>query len=197
MNTIHPQIMLRQALASAQLACVAETFISYLPATPFDLLPCSRENLNLMRLHPALLTLVILFPLAATSQQVEFRNPPQLSKPNGYTHVVVVNGGKLIFISGQVGMDKEGKISGDFSEQARQAFSNLQTVLTAAGAKPANLVKLNYYVVGLTHDKLLAIREARGKIIDKDHPPASTLAGVQALFREDVQLEIEAEAILP
>ena len=94
-------------------------------------------------------------------------------------------------------MDKEGKISGDFSEQARQAFSNLQTALTAAGAKPANLVKVNYYVVGLNHEKLLAIREARDKIVDKNHPPASTLAGVQALFREDVQLEIEAEAILP
>jgi len=150
-----------------------------------------------MRLHSTILALPFLFRLFAISQQVEFKNPPELSKPNGYTHVVVVNGGKIVFISGQVGMDKEGKISGDFSEQARQAFSNLQTALTAAGAKPANLVKVNYYVVGLNHEKLLAIREARDKIVDKNHPPASTLAGVQALFREDVQLEIEAEAILP
>ena len=89
------------------------------------------------------------------------------------------------------------KISSDFTEQARQTFSNVQAALTAAGAKPDNLDKLNYYVVGLTHEKLLAIREARDKIIDKDHPPASTLAGVRALFREDVQLEIEAEAVLP
>jgi len=135
--------------------------------------------------------------ISALSQQVQFKNPAELSKPNGYTHVVTVNRGKLIFISGQVGMDKDGKISGDFAEQARQVFANLQAALSAAGAKPSNLVKLNYYVVGLNHEKLLAIREARDRIVDKEHPPASTLAGVQALFRDDVQLEVEAEAVLP
>jgi len=149
-----------------------------------------------MRLQPILLAL-FLFPLVATSQQVEFKNPPDISKPNGYTHVVIVNPGKLIFISGQVGMDKDGKISTDFTGQARQAFANLQAALAGAGAKPENLVKLNYYVVGLNHERLLAIREARDKFVNREHPPASTLAGVQALFRDDVQLEIEAEAVLP
>lgn len=150
-----------------------------------------------MRMHPGFFVLGLLLSLNAASQQVEFRNPPELTKPNGYTQVVVVNHGKLIFISGQVGIDKDGKISTDFAAQARQVFANLQAALAAAGAKPSNLVKLNYYVVGLNHDKLLAIREARDKIIDRDHPPASTLAGVQALFRDDVQLEVEAEAIIP
>ena len=150
-----------------------------------------------MRLHPTFLALALLFPLASRSQQVEYKNPSDLSYPTGYTHVVIVIHGKLIFIAGQVGMDRNGEISSDFAEQARQAFSNIQAALKAAGAKPDNLVKLNYYVVGLTHERLLALRQARDKIIDKDHPPASTLAGVQALFREDVQLEIEAEAVLP
>ena len=150
-----------------------------------------------MRMHPGFFALGLLLSLNAASQQVEFRNPLELTKPNGYTQVVVVNHGKLIFISGQVGIDKDGKISSHFAAQAHQVFANLQAALAAAGAKPSNLVKLNYYVVGLNHDKLLAIREARDKIIDKDHPPASTLAGVQALFRDDVQLEVEAEAIIP
>ena len=136
-----------------------------------------------------------LAPLNA--QNTEFRNPPELSKPNGYTHVVIVNHGKLVFISGQVGIDKNGKVSNDFASQAVQAFANLQLALAAAGAKPTNLVKLNYYVVELNHEKLIALREARDRMIDKEHPPASTLAGVQALFREDVQVEIEAEAVIP
>lgn len=131
------------------------------------------------------------------AQNVEFKNPPELTKAAGYSQVVIVGRGKLIFISGQVGTDKDGKISTDFATQARQAFSNLKAALTAAGAKPTNLVKINYYVVGLNQDKLLAIREARDQVIDKEHAPASTLAGVQALFREDVQLEIEAEAVIP
>jgi 2-iminobutanoate/2-iminopropanoate deaminase len=41
------------------------------------------------------------------------------------------------------------------------------------------------------------LREARDRIIDKEHPPVSTLVGVQALFREDVEVEVEAEAVIP
>jgi enamine deaminase RidA (YjgF/YER057c/UK114 family) len=131
------------------------------------------------------------------AQNAEFRNPPELSKPNGYSHVVIVNHGKLIFVSGQVGLDKGGKVAGDFAGQAKQAFANLKTALASAGAKTSDLVKINYYVVGLNHEKLVALREARDSVIDKEHPPASTLAGVQALFRDDVQVEIEAEAVIP
>jgi 2-iminobutanoate/2-iminopropanoate deaminase len=133
----------------------------------------------------------------ARAQSVEFKNPSDLSKPNGYSHVVIVNHSRLIFISGQVGMDKDGKMASDFAAQAKQAFTNLKLALAAVGAKPSDLVKINYFVVGLSHDKLVALREARDGVIDKEHPPASTLAGVQALFREDVQVEIEAEAVIP
>lgn len=139
----------------------------------------------------------VVLGLIARAQNVEFRNPPELSMPNGYSQIVMVNRGNLLFISGQVGLDREGNVAGDFAAQARQAFENVKKALAAAGGKPADLVKLNYYVVGLNHEKLLALRTARDNVIDKDHPPASTLAGVQALFREDVQLEIEAEAVIP
>ena len=134
---------------------------------------------------------------AVHAQNVEFKNPPELSKPNGYSHVAIVNHGKLVFVAGQVGMDKDGKVSADFVTQAKQAFANLKAALAAAGATPAGLVKINYYVVGLNHEKLVALREERDSLINKEHPPASTLAGVQALFREDVQVEIEAEAVIP
>ena len=133
----------------------------------------------------------------AKAQSVEYKNPSDLSKPNGYSHVVVVNHGRLIFVAGQVGMDKDGKMADDFAAQAKQAFTNLKLALAAVGAKPSNLVKINYFVVGLNHEKLVELREARDSVIDKEHPPASTLAGVQALFRDDVQVEIEAEAVIP
>jgi enamine deaminase RidA (YjgF/YER057c/UK114 family) len=149
-----------------------------------------------------LLTIAVCFGiLAATThaQGTEYKNPDGLGKPNGYTHVVIVNRGKLILISGQTGMDSKGEMAGkdDFAAQAKQAFANLRTALAAAGAAPKDVVKLNYYVVGLNHDKLLALRTARDSFIDRQHPPASTLAGVQALFREDALVEIEAEAVVP
>jgi 2-iminobutanoate/2-iminopropanoate deaminase len=132
-----------------------------------------------------------------SAQSVEFKNPPDMSKPNGYSQVAVVNHGKLVYVAGQVGIDKDGKIAGDFAAQAKQAFTNLKLALAAVGATPANLVKINYFVVGLSHEKLVTLREARDSVIDKEHPPVSTLAGVAALFREDVQIEIEAEAVIP
>lgn len=135
--------------------------------------------------------------LAVQAQKVEFKNPSELSKPNGYSHVVIVNQGRLIFVSGQTGMDKDGKMADDFAAQAKQAFTNVKVALAAVGAKPADVVKINYFVVGLNHEKLVALREARDSIIDGEHPPASTLAGVEALFRDDAQIEIEAEAVIP
>jgi enamine deaminase RidA (YjgF/YER057c/UK114 family) len=130
---------------------------------------------------------------------VQFSNPPELGTPNGYSHVAVVNSGKIVFISGQVGLNKQGEMVGknDFRAQATQAFSNLKAALVASGAGFENVVKLNYYVVGLNHDKLLALRDVRDQFINKAHPPTSTLAGIQALFREDAQIEIEAVAVVP
>jgi enamine deaminase RidA (YjgF/YER057c/UK114 family) len=131
--------------------------------------------------------------------KVEFRSSPEIIPPAGYSHAVIVNGGKMIFLSGQVGLNKQGEMVGkdDFGAQATQVFANLRAALAAAGAAPKDVVKLNYYVVGLNHDKLLALRTVRDQFIDKEHAPASTLAGVQALFREDAMLEVEAVAVLP
>lgn len=135
----------------------------------------------------------------AAKPQVTFRNSPEIASPGGYTHAVVVQGGKMVFLSGQVGLNRAGEMVGksDFHAQATQVFENLKSALAAAGATPKDIVKLNYLVVGLNHDKLVALRDVRDRFIDKEHPPASTLAGVQALFREDALLEVEAVAVVP
>ena len=136
---------------------------------------------------------------SASKGNVQFKNSPEISSPAGYSHVAVVSGGKMVFLSGQVGLNKQGEMVGkdDFGAQVAQVFSNLKAALAAAGATPNDLIKLNYYVVGLNHDKLLAIRNVRDQFINKEHPPTSTLAGVQALFRDDAMIEVEAVAVIP
>jgi enamine deaminase RidA (YjgF/YER057c/UK114 family) len=136
---------------------------------------------------------------SAARPSVQFKNSTDISSPAGYSHAVVVNSGKMVFLSGQVGLDKHGEMVGkdDFHAQVAQAFANLRSALAAAGATPDDLVRLNYYVVGLNHDKLMAIRDVRDQLINKEHPPASTLAGVQALFRQDALIEVEAVAVIP
>ncbi|HMF91196.1 MAG TPA: RidA family protein [Candidatus Angelobacter sp.] len=130
--------------------------------------------------------------------QTQFLNPSGLSKPTGYTHVVVAQPGKLIYVSGQVALNAAGDVvgKGDLRAQVTQVMENLKTALAAAGATPENIIKVNYYVVNLKPDQLPVIREVRGKYFSAEHPPASTLIGVTALAREEFLIEIEAVAAI-
>ena len=86
-----------------------------------------------MRILAAIASVVLGFVPQIHAQNIQIKNPAELTKPAGYSHVVIVNHGKLVFISGQVGSSKDGKIAADFGTQTRQAFSNLRTALMAAG----------------------------------------------------------------
>ncbi|HEY4146766.1 RidA family protein [Pinirhizobacter sp.] len=147
-----------------------------------------------MHLKIVLATLLIL-PFAAAAQDAQFINPPGLSKPMGYTHVVVAPAGHTIYLSGQVALDKDGKLvgKGDFAAQAAQVFANIDTALKASHASFANVVKLTFYVTDTT--SLPALRAARDKFVDTAHPPASTLVEVKRLFRDDLLLEVDAIAV--
>ena len=136
---------------------------------------------------------------ALVAAQARYVNAPNLASPPGYSHAVVVEHGKIIYLSGAVSADAHGDVvgKGDFRAQATQAFENLRAELTAVGATPASLVKMNYYVVGLDHDKVLALREVRDKFLDRQHLPASTLTGVVALARDEYIIEIEGVAVIP
>jgi len=128
----------------------------------------------------------------------QFLNPAGLSKPNGYTHVVIVQPGTLVYVSGQVALNVGGEVVGknDLRAQVTQVMENLKTALAAAGASLQDVVKLNYYVVNLNPEKLSTIREVRNKYISAEHPPASTLVGVTALAREEFLIEVEVVAAL-
>ena len=124
---------------------------------------------------------------------VEVINPGSMSR-GSYSHAVVVTGGRLVFVSGQVSVDGAGKVVGTtFEEQAEQVFANLATVLTAAGARWQDVVKMNVYVRDLTSAKVKQFREIRQRHL-LDHQPASTLVATPGLVHEDMMLEVEVVA---
>jgi len=133
-----------------------------------------------------------------TPSQARFLNPEGLNKPAGYTHVVVAEPRKLVYVSGQVAWDANGEIvgKGDLRVQVTKALENLKIALAAAGATMEDLIKVNYYVVNLKPDQVPIIREVRTKYFSAEHPPASTLVGVTALAREDFLIEVEAVAVV-
>jgi enamine deaminase RidA (YjgF/YER057c/UK114 family) len=85
---------------------------------------------------------------------------------------------------------------GDLKVQVKQVYENLKLCLAAAGATFENVVKMNTYVVNYKPEYVTTIREVRSGYLSSKNPPASTLAGVQALYHPDVMIEIEAIAII-
>ena len=124
-------------------------------------------------------------------------NPTGLAAGGAYTHVVVAQPGRLVFVSGQVGLDSEGQLvgEGDVVAQARQAFSNLITALHAAGASPDDVTKVTIFVAGYSPESMEGIRAARREAFG-DVLPASTFLGVQSLARPEFLIEVEAVAAI-
>jgi len=131
------------------------------------------------------------------TSNIRFTNPTELSKPPGYTHVVEIIGpARIVYIAGQLGLDKEGKPVGDFRAQTTQAFENLKIALAAAGAGFEHVVKINNYLVDIAAN-IATFREVRDRYLNTAAPPASTAVGVPGLARPGALFEIEAIAVLP
>jgi enamine deaminase RidA (YjgF/YER057c/UK114 family) len=131
------------------------------------------------------------------SDAPELASPDGLAAPVGYSHVVTVPNGRLVWTSGQVATDASGEVvgPGDWQLQARLVFENVGRALEAAGAGWADVVKLTFYVVGVS--ELPTIRAVRDEFIDTGRPPTSSLVQVAGLVSPDLLLEVEAVAWLP
>jgi enamine deaminase RidA (YjgF/YER057c/UK114 family) len=125
-----------------------------------------------------------------------FLNPETLFVPPGYTQIVETTGpSRTVYIAGQLGIDKDGRLPGDFRSQAIQTFENLKEALAAVGGKLEHIVKLNNYLLDIQY--LPVIRDVRAKYLGSEAPPASTTLQVAGFARIGALLEIEAVAVLP
>ena len=153
-------------------------------------------------MRAGLLVAALALPLAPAHLRAQapgprFINPPGLSRPTGYTHVVVSPDGRTAYIAGQVAFDSAGQVvgGGDFRAQAAQVFANLSLALASVGAGFRDVMKTTTYLTDLAN--LPALREIRARHFDAAHPPASTLIPVSALARPGLLLEIEAVVAIP
>ena len=131
----------------------------------------------------------------------KLHNPDTLFKPTaaGYSQLVEVTDGKIVYIAGQVALDKAGNLVGkdDFRAQLQQVFENLKAAVEAAGGTFANIVKLNWYCAESVDPAQIAVaREVRDRYVDTAHPPTSTLVVVKRLVRPEWLIEVEAVAVV-
>ncbi|GHJ26091.1 MULTISPECIES: RidA family protein [Streptomyces] len=109
---------------------------------------------------------------------------------------VPVGGGRLVFVSGQVSADGEGRTigPGDAATQAETVFHRISEVLKAAGGTLADLVSLVIYLVDL--DDFTAVSTVRNRVL-ADPAPSSTLVEVSSLAIRDHLVEISGVAFVP
>jgi 2-iminobutanoate/2-iminopropanoate deaminase len=135
----------------------------------------------------------------AQTSDVAFINPSSVSTPKGYSQAVKIDLGKstMLILSGQVAFDKDGQLIGkdDITAQIQQVFTNIKSIVEAAGGSMKDVVKLNYYMTDVSQVQVL--RGIRDKFVNTAQPPASTLVQVSKLFRDDILVEIEATAVIP
>ncbi|MFC6881883.1 MULTISPECIES: RidA family protein [Actinomadura] len=121
-------------------------------------------------------------------------NPEGLHRSPAFSQAVVVEQpAKTIYISGQNGVDAEGKVVGPtVAEQAAQAFRNLRTILESEGASLANIVHWNIAVVDghVLNEGFAAFQQVWDPA---DAPPAITVHVVAGLGPECL-VEIDAVA---
>ncbi|WP_154796148.1 RidA family protein [Occultella kanbiaonis] len=120
-------------------------------------------------------------------------NPASVPVSPFYAQGIEVTGPqKLVFVSGQVGVDAQGRTAEGIAAQAAQAVANLGAVLAEAGLGPESITKITIYLTDPANVE--PFMAAAGPTLPPD-PPATTLLIVQGLAAPDLLVEIEAIAV--
>ena len=130
---------------------------------------------------------------------MQILHPPGWARPRGYSNGISTEGGRLVFIAGQIGWNEQCVFTEKgFGGQFRQTLRNILAVLTQAGGRPEHIVRLTWYVVDRQEylaagaEVGAAYRELMGR-----HYPTMAVVQVGALVEDAARLEIEAMAVVP
>ena len=125
-------------------------------------------------------------------------NPPSLAAPSGFSHAVVADGGRVVFLAGQVALAADGTITGGtVTEQFERALANLLEALRAAGGGPEHLASLTVYAVDLgdyrEHGR--EIGAVWRRLAGREYPAMAAI-GVSRLWEPAALVEIQGHAVI-
>jgi enamine deaminase RidA (YjgF/YER057c/UK114 family) len=125
--------------------------------------------------------------------------PPGWAPPRGYANGVAARAGTQVYVAGQIGWDAQCRFaSDDLVDQVRQALANVRAVLAEAGASPAHLVRMTWYLTD-KREYLARVREigAAYRELIGHYAVAMSAVQVAALLEDRAKVEIEATAVVP
>lgn len=121
-----------------------------------------------------------------------------IPKPMGpYSQAILASGSKLLFISGQVPEDGDGKLIGDndLERQTLQVLANIKVLVEEAGGTLADIAKITIFMVDINPDSYDVVARTRRQFFGGDYP-TSTLVEIKRLASPDWLIEIEAMAVI-
>ena len=120
----------------------------------------------------------------------ELINPPELHPTPGFSHIAVPTGARLVFVAGQVALDRDFNVVGDnLAAQTKAAMENVGTALSAIGASFEDVVRRTIYT---THpNEWETIARAAEEVQGSDRNPPQTIVGVPGLALPELLIEIE------
>lgn len=111
--------------------------------------------------------------------------------PSRYSQAIEVKGAqRLLFVSGQIPVAKDGSLAGDFTTQARQAWANVEAQLRTAGMTLDNVVKVTIFLADRRH--AMENRAVRQEVLGERAPALTVI--ITGIFDESWLIEIEAVA---
>lgn len=114
---------------------------------------------------------------------------PQNIKPIGpYSPAIKLC--DVIYISGQIGIDKDGNLKNGIEEQTRQALENIMEILKEKGLSMDNIVKTTIFLVNL--DDFEKVNQIYKEYFKEPYPARSTIQ--VAKLPKGALIEIEAIA---
>ena len=124
---------------------------------------------------------------------IKYHNPKSVSLAGKYSlGAEIPEGARVLFVSGQVGVDSRGKLQPTFEKQAAQVWKNIAQVLKAGGMGFKDIVKMTTF---LTDARFVGpFRTVRDQFITEPPYPASTLLIVAGLADPAMLIEIEVIA---
>jgi enamine deaminase RidA (YjgF/YER057c/UK114 family) len=124
--------------------------------------------------------------------------PSGWPRPSGYSDGIVA-AGQTIVLAGQIGWDAiTQRVAEGMAAQVEQALQNIVALLAEAGAQPADIVRLTWFVTDMEQyrQEVKAIGEGYRRVVGK-HFPTMSVIGVDCLVERQALVEIEATAISP
>jgi 2-iminobutanoate/2-iminopropanoate deaminase len=103
----------------------------------------------------------------------------------------------MLFISGKVGVDENGKLAGrTMREQTQQVLESIKAVLAREGGTMDDIVRVRVYATQTDSASLRDIHDVRSQFWTPGKYPASTLVRVSELIRDGALIEIDADAVI-